>query len=70
MMHKFSRSQIAWRLAQDIKDGDYVNLGIGIPTLISKCLPADRDVILHSENGAQGVQMPRGSTRLTHVNMH
>jgi len=39
------------RVAQDIPDGAYVNLGIGLPTKISKYLPSDKDVFLHSENG-------------------
>ncbi len=48
---KLNRNQIAERVAQDIPDGAYVNLGIGLPTKISKYLPADKDVFLHSENG-------------------
>ncbi|WP_289844910.1 CoA-transferase, partial [Acinetobacter guillouiae] len=48
---KLSRDQIAERVAQDIPDGAYVNLGIGLPTKISKYLPTDKDVFLHSENG-------------------
>jgi len=48
---KLNRDQIAERVAQDIPDGAYVNLGIGLPTKISKYLPADKDVFLHSENG-------------------
>ena len=48
---KLSRDQIAGRVAQDIPDGAYVNLGIGLPTKISSYLPADKDVFLHSENG-------------------
>ena len=52
---KLNRDQIAKRVAQDIPDGAYVNLGIGLPTKISKYLPADKDVFLHSENGLLAV---------------
>ena len=48
---KLTRDQIAERVAQDIPDGTYVNLGIGLPTKIASYLPADKDVFLHSENG-------------------
>lgn len=48
---KLSRDQIAARVAQDIPEGAYVNLGIGLPTKISSYLPQDKDVFLHSENG-------------------
>src|SRR5690606_41965121 len=48
---KVSRNQIPERVAQDIPDGAYVNLGIGLPTKISSYLPSDKDVFLHSENG-------------------
>ena len=48
---KLTRDQIAERVAQDIPDGAYVNLGIGLPTKIASYLPADKDVFLHSENG-------------------
>ena len=48
---KLTRDQIAERVAQDIPDGAYVNLGIGLPTKISSYLPSDKDVFLHSENG-------------------
>src|SRR5215472_12726399 len=49
------RRQIAWRAAQDLTDGAYVNLGIGLPTLVSDFIPAEREIVLHSENGVLGV---------------
>src|SRR6516162_6162379 len=49
------RRQIAWRAAQDLADGAYVNLGIGLPTLVSDFIPGDREIVLHSENGVLGV---------------
>ena len=55
MLEGLTRQQIAQRVAQDIPDGYYVNLGIGIPTLISRYLPEDKDVILHTENGIVGM---------------
>lgn len=54
-MAPLSRSQIAWRAAQDIKDGAYVNLGIGLPTLVSNFIPPDREIVFHSENGILGM---------------
>ncbi|WP_283397949.1 CoA-transferase, partial [Acinetobacter baumannii] len=48
---KLSRDQIAKRVAQDIPDGAYVNMGIGLPTKIASYLPNDKDIFLHSENG-------------------
>lgn len=48
---KLTRDQIAERVAQDIPEGAYVNLGIGLPTRIASYLPADKEVFLHSENG-------------------
>jgi 3-oxoadipate CoA-transferase beta subunit len=52
---KRSRADIARRVASDIREGDYVNLGIGLPTLVADHLPADREIILHSENGVLGM---------------
>ncbi|MEM7301801.1 MAG: 3-oxoacid CoA-transferase subunit B [Pseudomonadota bacterium] len=51
---KLSNAQIAWRAAQDIEDGSYVNLGIGFPEMIAKFQPEGRDVIYHTENGILG----------------
>src|SRR3954467_7716442 len=51
----FSRQQIAQRAASDIPEGWYVNLGIGIPTLIADYVPQEREVIFHSENGVLGM---------------
>jgi 3-oxoadipate CoA-transferase beta subunit len=52
---KLTREQIAQRIAQDIPDGAYVNLGIGMPTLVGNHLPKDREIFLHSENGILGM---------------
>ena len=48
---KLTRDQIAERVAQDIPEGSYVNLGIGLPTKIASYLPKDKEIFLHSENG-------------------
>src|SRR6201746_804755 len=50
-----NKDQIAQRIAMEIKDGYYVNLGIGIPTLVANYIPADMDVVLQSENGLLGM---------------
>jgi 3-oxoadipate CoA-transferase, beta subunit len=52
---RLTRRQIAWRIVQDIEDGDYVNLGIGQPELVADLMPASREVIIHSENGILGL---------------
>ncbi|KFK92868.1 MULTISPECIES: 3-oxoacid CoA-transferase subunit B [unclassified Serratia (in: enterobacteria)] len=54
-MSKLTHAQLAERIARDIPEGAYVNLGIGIPTQIANYLPADKEIFLHSENGILGM---------------
>ncbi|WP_315837134.1 3-oxoacid CoA-transferase subunit B [Bradyrhizobium prioriisuperbiae] len=54
-MTPLTRHQMAWRAAQDLPEGAYANLGIGIPTLTASYVPPDREVIFHSENGVLGL---------------
>ena len=51
---KLTNAQIAWRAAQDIEDGAYVNLGIGFPEMVAKYQPEGREAIFHTENGILG----------------
>lgn len=52
---RYSREQMAARVARDIQEGAYVNLGIGLPTRVANYLPPEREVFLHSENGLLGM---------------
>ncbi|PLL13023.1 3-oxoacid CoA-transferase [Tabrizicola sp. TH137] len=54
MTAKLTPTQIAWRAAQDIADGAYVNLGIGFPEMVAKFQPPGREAIFHTENGILG----------------
>ena len=54
-MQKLNRDQMAALVARDIPEGAYVNLGIGLPTLVANHLPKEREIFLHSENGLLGM---------------
>jgi len=54
-VNRLTRDQLAARVAQDIPEGAYVNLGIGAPTLVANYLPKGREIFLHSENGLLGM---------------
>jgi len=54
-MIRYTREQMATRVARDIPEGAYVNLGIGLPTMVANFLPREREIFLHSENGLLGM---------------
>ncbi len=54
-MKRLTRDQMAARVALDIAEGAYVNLGVGLPTQVGNHLPRDREIFLHSENGILGM---------------
>jgi 3-oxoadipate CoA-transferase beta subunit len=54
-MKRFTRDEIARRVARDIPEGAYVNLGIGLPTLVANHLDPSKEIFLHSENGLLGM---------------
>ncbi len=54
-MKRFTRDEIARRVAQDIPEGAYVNLGIGLPTMVANHLDPSKEIFLHSENGILGM---------------
>ncbi len=62
-----SRDHMAWRCAQDIPDGAYVNLGIGIPEKVATHVPGGREVVYHSENGFSGLGRRQTRTIVTRI---
>ena len=54
-MRPLSPTDVARRIARDIPDGSYVNLGIGLPTLVADVVGPDKEIVYHSENGILGM---------------
>ena len=50
-----TKEQIAKRIAKEVENGQYINLGIGIPTLVANYIPAHLEIVLQSENGLLGI---------------
>jgi 3-oxoadipate CoA-transferase beta subunit len=67
-MQQLTRQQIAWRVAQDIPEGSYVNLGSGMPLMVSDYVPTGREIIFHSENGLLGIG-PRQTAEKKDMNL-
>jgi 3-oxoadipate CoA-transferase beta subunit len=67
-MQNLTRQQIAWRVAQDIPEGSYVNLGSGMPLMVSDYVPDTREVVFHSENGLLGIG-PRQTQAIKDMNL-
>ncbi len=63
-MSRISRQELAAKIAADIPEGSYVNLGIGAPTLVADFLPTGREVILHTENGMLGMGAAPDATHI------
>ncbi|PNG46077.1 3-oxoadipate CoA-transferase subunit B (plasmid) [Variovorax sp. WDL1] len=62
-MKRWSREEMARLVARNIPSGSTVNLGIGLPTTVARHVPAEREVLLHSENGVLGITaLPAGET--------
>ncbi|MDQ0643205.1 3-oxoacid CoA-transferase subunit B [Microbacterium murale] len=64
MRTRITRDELAARIAQDIPEGAFVNLGIGAPTLVANFLPSDLEIILHTENGLLGMGPAPASDRV------